>query len=256
MIDRNIFGDDAAVVPQALWPKYRKLSGVYAIRHVSSGKFYVGSAVNLCRRLNSHQAHLRKNTHANKNLQNAWNKHGRDAFEFIVVALTEAEGVVALEQVWLDSTQAVARGYNFTPTAGSVLGMKLSAEAREKIASALRGKKRPAEVGAKVSASKKGVRATPKARKNQAAAQIGLKHTQAAKDKIGAAHKGRTVPEARKKAQADAMRRKGPVTPDAVSQIKQRYIKGDKINGGKALSAELGISEMTISRIVRGLTWS
>lgn len=48
-------------------------SGVYAIRHLLSGKCYVGSAKNMRRRWGRHRADLVAGSHHSVKLQRAWN---------------------------------------------------------------------------------------------------------------------------------------------------------------------------------------
>ena len=62
-----------------------KNCGIYIIRNLVNDKIYVGSSVNIRRRFSQHKSTLRHNTHKNKHLQNAWNKHGEENFEFIVI---------------------------------------------------------------------------------------------------------------------------------------------------------------------------
>jgi hypothetical protein len=57
-------------------------SGIYRIRHIESGKGYIGSALILRVRWNGHISTLRKQTHRNSYLQNAFNKYGEKAFIF------------------------------------------------------------------------------------------------------------------------------------------------------------------------------
>jgi hypothetical protein len=48
--------------------------GIYAIRHVESGKMYIGSAKDFAERWNGHRKDLRRGRHPNRHLQNAWDK--------------------------------------------------------------------------------------------------------------------------------------------------------------------------------------
>lgn len=82
-------------------------SGVYFIRHVPTGRVYVGSSVNLKRRFHWHKTALRSGKHNSKPLQNAWNKHGSLEFIFEIVQYIKAskedkEELLAAEQFWID----------------------------------------------------------------------------------------------------------------------------------------------------------
>ena len=125
--------------------------GVYKITHVKSGKVYVGSTYSLWERLhNGHRVRLRKGTHKNQHLQNAWVKYGETAFAFEVierheewVGMDRKEMNVLLvgrEQFWINELKAAERGhgYNISPTAASPLGVKHTDETKAKLSAIVR----------------------------------------------------------------------------------------------------------------------
>jgi group I intron endonuclease len=59
--------------------------GIYTITNLLDGRYYVGSSLDLTKRLTSHKTKLKNNKHINKYLQNAWNKYGEANFKFEVV---------------------------------------------------------------------------------------------------------------------------------------------------------------------------
>lgn len=111
------------------------LSGVYQITCKPTGKIYVGSAVQFRRRWSLHRVQLRQGTHHSPHLQNAWNKHGADAFEFKVLLVCAPEMVVFYEQVMMD---ALKPSFNICPVAGSNIGMKHSDAAKENMRRSVR----------------------------------------------------------------------------------------------------------------------
>jgi group I intron endonuclease len=157
--------------------------GIYKIINVINNKFYVGSAVDLKRRKTRHFSELRNNKHSNGRLQNSWNKHGEQAFVFVVVEeLLEDADLLAAENVWLkehvgkdycynlgvDATAPMTGfGGELSPTWGrkrtpeelaaqSWAGKKHSPESKDKIREFLLGKPKSAEVRAKISATLSG----------------------------------------------------------------------------------------------------
>lgn len=111
--------------------------GIYAIRHVESGRVYVGQTVNLRLRRNHHRAQANAGKHCNPKLQRAWAKHGEAAFAFEVLELVaEVVDLSAREQFWIDRLDAVARGFNICPAAGSALGVKRSDETKRRLSEA------------------------------------------------------------------------------------------------------------------------
>ncbi len=104
-----------------------KTPSIYQIRHIASGKVYVGSAVDPRGRRHTHVSALRRGVHHSQYLQHAWNKYGEDAFVFEVIEpVLFVEDLITREQYWIDALRAGDRkcGYNVSPTAGSALGTK------------------------------------------------------------------------------------------------------------------------------------
>lgn len=87
------------------------------------GRFYIGQSINIPERWHYHRTQLRRGTHGNAKLQNAWNKYGEKAFIFGVIDFYPAEDLDRYEQTWLDTTDAVSHGYNIVTVASSTRGL-------------------------------------------------------------------------------------------------------------------------------------
>lgn len=127
----------------AMPPRLSCQSGVYLIVG-PNGRRYVGSALNISKRCCDHWKSLTEGHHHSVLLQRAWNKHGGARFLFSVLMLVEDKTqLVPTEQYWIDyfGSADAKRGYNVAPKAGSQLGVIHSAEARERTAAGLRGRK-------------------------------------------------------------------------------------------------------------------
>jgi len=57
----------------------------YIIRCKNAKKNYYGSTTNFKKRVKDHKYLLHRNKHHSSHLQNAWNKYGEDAFEFVIL---------------------------------------------------------------------------------------------------------------------------------------------------------------------------
>jgi len=111
-------------------------SGIYQIRNQLNSKRYVGSAVNLRRRQRAHFGGLRRGTHSNRHLQNAYNKYGEAAFVFSILEIVEnPANLIECEQHHMDTLKPE---YNLSPTVGSPLGCHRSPETRRKISRGLK----------------------------------------------------------------------------------------------------------------------
>jgi group I intron endonuclease len=94
-------------------PPIPRSSGIYKIVCTRNGKFYIGSAVCLRYRWNSHRNKLRLGKHHNRHLQAAWFKYREPAFEFKVMQLVKRSALLAAEQSWLDRSNCVDRDVGF-----------------------------------------------------------------------------------------------------------------------------------------------
>ena len=63
-------------------------SGVYKIEHKTTGRMYIGSALNIYNRIRDHKSALRNKKHSNRYLQRVWDKYGSDAFDFSTINFT------------------------------------------------------------------------------------------------------------------------------------------------------------------------
>lgn len=63
---------------------YKRITGIYAIKHAGTDSVYYGSAVCIKSRINMHKRELRNGTHPNRFLQGMWNKYGEEmTFELV-----------------------------------------------------------------------------------------------------------------------------------------------------------------------------
>lgn len=73
---------------------------IYVIENKNSGKFYIGRTNNPAARKRGHFSELRRGVHGNPRLQNSFNKHGEQAFEFRVVDSAADNEIQAKEAEW------------------------------------------------------------------------------------------------------------------------------------------------------------
>lgn len=73
------------------------LCGIYAIRNLVNGNFYIGSSNNIWRRWGHHKSLLRRGISKSKHLQSAWNKYGEGNFEFELLFLCQREELLDTE---------------------------------------------------------------------------------------------------------------------------------------------------------------
>lgn len=87
--------------------------GIYVIRHLPTGKVYVGSAVRLSKRWAEHISLLKRGRHYNSKLQAAYDESGADSFTFEVLERSEGiENLHELEAKWIAALDSVGSGFN------------------------------------------------------------------------------------------------------------------------------------------------
>jgi group I intron endonuclease len=155
--------------------------GIYAIRHVESGKLYIGSAVSIKRRWKLHRSHLDAGRHHSYTLQRAWSEYGSEAFVFEVLEVVpDKNDLTLIEQRYFDQFRPFDSelGYNVSPTAGSPLGTKHGPEFRAKVSAAVRNaspevraKRRAAILTPEAQANAITARQTPEVRAKMSASQ-------------------------------------------------------------------------------------
>ena len=89
-------------------------SGIYKI--TCNNKVYIGSSVNIEKRIKQHKNFLNKSIHINHHLQNAWNKYGMKNFSFEVIEFCEVSVLLEREQYWMDLFKSYERDKSFNQT--------------------------------------------------------------------------------------------------------------------------------------------
>jgi group I intron endonuclease len=181
-----------------------KATGIYSIKNITSGKKYIGQAVNIERRVAKHFYELRGGRHHCGHLQHSFLKHGEQSFTHEIIEMCSKENLTCREQFWIDYYKD--RGiYNISLTAGgSTLGTLRSAETKRKITAALTGKKRSPECCARISAGLLGKKRGPRP-----------PFSVETREKMGAAHRGK------------------PLTPDHVAKLSASLIGNSRTLGHK-----------------------
>ena len=123
-----------------------KIGGIYQIKNIINNKIYVGSTKYFYGRFKQHINELIKNKHANRYLQNSFNKYGENNFEFSILEIIDNEDeLISREQYWIDSLNSInpTIGYNMMPNAGRNSGIKRTEETKKKLSESKMGSKNP-----------------------------------------------------------------------------------------------------------------
>ena len=136
-------------------------AGIYTILNTLNNKFYIGSALNLRKRRNSHYLNLINNTHHNSHLQSSFNKYKSKNFKFIILQSFEKienKNLLDWETFWISLYNSTNNnfGYNMTSIGNNRQGLKNSKEHCKKISIANTGKKTSLQQRKNMSIARKG----------------------------------------------------------------------------------------------------
>lgn len=259
-------------------------SGIYQIRNIATGDFYIGSSVNMRTRAMKHLSLLNKSKHPNRHLQGAYIKYTPENFVFEPLFRCSKEDLIYYEQRAMDILNPT---YNHARIAGNTLGIKCSEEKARKISRAHKGKKLSEEHRAaiakgntgrkptketlkklkkaarqkaddpewrrKVSEGRKGIACSEEHRKKISRAKSGVranisKEALALRNKkIGEANKTRPI--------SDKFRKNASLAQKTSSRVKRYLYKGEQ-RTLLELSESSGLTKTAIRHRMKVLGWS
>jgi group I intron endonuclease len=151
--------------------------GIYRINCRESGKFYIGSSINVKRRITQHIYRLKKGTHSNPILQAIWNTNEfRLLFECLEIIDSKDKNVILkVEQRYLDEAGVGInkKCMNILKIANSHLGIKRSEETKAKLLKVHLGRKASPETRLKQRLAKLGKKQSPEMVKKRISAMSG-----------------------------------------------------------------------------------
>lgn len=156
------------------------LCGIYKITNKVNGKIYIGQSINIKARWRDHISSLNRGDSRCTLLQRAWNKYGgEENFSFEILELCSEDMLDEVEIKYIEMYDTCNVGYNIEY--GGNENKCLSAETRQKIGDANRGRHHSEESKKKMSEARTG-------KKN---GMYGKTHSEEARKKISDARKGK-----------------------------------------------------------------
>ncbi len=220
--------------------------GLYEIRNVSNGKFYIGSSINIERRWkNDHHRTLKQGTHPNRHLQRAWNKFGEESFELSILGICDKEHLLNIEQSLLDRYANTEWCYNIAKNAQAPgTGIIPSKETKLKMSQSLTGRIRSLEHRKHLSESLKGSIISKETREKISKKLLGKIESDETRRRKSITWQGRTNNPNAHLVESDIL------------EIRKRY-EGNKSNRKykMILANEYEVQWNTIHRIVKRKTW-
>lgn len=115
------------------------ISGVYKLTNIVTKKYYIGSSVNIHKRIIDHFSKLKRKIHHSKKFQNSYNKYGKSNFVHEVLEYCEIEKLQEKEQYYLDlmfnknCLNILKEAYTASGENHPRFGIKHTQESRDKI---------------------------------------------------------------------------------------------------------------------------
>ena len=229
-----------------------KVCGVYKITNNETGKFYIGSSIDIYQRWHAHKSKLKRGVHCNQHLQNSWNKYGEEVFLFEILFQVDEESLLREEQRVIDETDCCNRKIGFNKayiTTAPFKGHRHSPETIEKCRKASKKRKTTEETRRRISIANKGTRHSEETRK---------KMSEAKKGQVPACVYQPVSPETRKKLSDFAKTRTGHknpnsrLTPEQIQNMREDFELKELTNG--QIAEKYGVSLSTVKRIKYGKT--
>jgi group I intron endonuclease len=151
-------------------------SGVYLIRNRVTGLHYVGASKRINMRLSGHRHAMSTNRAGhNSALREACANHGLDSFDFVVIERCPVTDLLSREAAWIESYRKAGflLANSLGPNDNPMRGGKHSAETKEKIGRAFKGRPKSAEHRAKIGAAHRGKKLSTETRAKLSAARKG-----------------------------------------------------------------------------------
>lgn len=113
------------------------ISGIYCIENVITNKKYIGQSINIEDRWYKHKYALRRGTHDNEHLQNAWNKYGEENFDFYIVETCKCEELNDKEVYYINLYNTLNYNYGYNMQSGGQ-NSRPNEEVRKKLSDSLK----------------------------------------------------------------------------------------------------------------------
>lgn len=161
--------------------KRGQFPGAYVLKHIESGKEYIGSTGNLNIRQVEHRSKLNTSSHHIKQLQELYDKDNK--IDFIIFPTETRDEAYSKEQILLNSTNKELL-LNKSLNSRSSEGLKPSVETREKMSKARANYEITEETRRKISNANSGRVFTDEHKQNIKKAQILLAQTKEGKERL------------------------------------------------------------------------
>lgn len=216
----------------------KNVSGIYAIKCLKNGMYYVGQTANLQRRIREHFSSLKRNNSHNHKMQSDYNKYGEDSFNYEILCITN-DGLDDKEREYISKFMEMGLCYNVF--SGGRIGYKAPKEFADAVSKRFKGRKASEETRQKKS----------EATKKQWKECDGYAERMAEKSR-----ERWEDPDFRKMMIASRINNPAPsilkLNKEKVLEARERFANGEKLS---VMAEEYGVKYAAMYRAVHKITW-
>ncbi len=207
-------------------------SGIYSIINIKNQKIYIGSAVDVKKRLREHKSLFKRNKHHNSHFQHSWNLYSELNFQFNVVEFCDKSLIKNREKFYIDlfDSKNPEKGYNINDPDNGFLGIKHTDDTKKKLSIQKIGSNNPMF-----------------GKTGEQHHNFGVVMSEEQKEKISKNRKGKGG----KKGELSPVSK---LTSTQIQEIRSKYIP--RVYSSNRLALEYGVSRPTISLIVNNKRWT
>lgn len=110
--------------------------GVYCIENLINHKKYIGQSIDIYRRWKDHKNKLNGNRHHNMYLQRAWDKYGKDNFDFYILEKCDISVIDERESYYINKFDCTSNKYGYNIEAGGNTNKIIPKETKDKMSAA------------------------------------------------------------------------------------------------------------------------
>jgi len=214
-----------------------KTCGIYGIRNVVNGKWYVGQSVDMTQRKLAHFSYLRGGRHHNYHLQCAFIKYGVGSFEFHVLEEIPENMLDVRECAWMEYYKSEQPEFGYNSDSGGNKNKHFSEEHKRKIGKAIKGRVVSLETRRKLHEFNIGKHHSVETCRKMSESHTGMTPSKEICQKLSEANMGHSVSKETRKKISEAKKGKPGVRLGCHHSNKTKKILSE-INKGKHLSVE------------------
>lgn len=111
----------------------KAVCGIYCIENMVNHRKYIGQSIDIYNRWKDHKRKLDCNKHRNIYLQRAWNKYGKEKFNFYILKECDISALDSYERYYINIFDCMNNKYGYNIEPGGNAHKKIAKETKDKM---------------------------------------------------------------------------------------------------------------------------